>query len=119
MGLNVEIVREHILSICSNPAAFGAVCVRSAGMRFEIVNGAVVTVVKDHAMPSHLTIECNRRQHPCRSLTRGISMIDTQMQSGIDHQIVLLPKFILSAPNDCEGVPRAARFVADSGDHPV
>jgi hypothetical protein len=60
-GLNVEIVREQILS-SSNPAAFGAVCVRSEGMRFEIVNGAVVTVVKDHAMPSHLTIERNRRR---------------------------------------------------------
>jgi hypothetical protein len=34
-------------------------------MRFEIVSAAVVTVVKDHAMSSHLTIECNRRQHPC------------------------------------------------------
>lgn len=62
MGLNIEIVREHILSICSNPAAFGAVCVRSEGMRFEIVNGAVVTVVKDHAAPSNLTRERNRRR---------------------------------------------------------
>jgi hypothetical protein len=46
-------------------------------------------------------------------------MIDAQMRSGIDHQIVLLPKFILSPPNDRQGLPGAARFVADSRDHPV
>lgn len=62
MGLNVEIVREHILSICSSSAAFGAVCVRSEGMRFEIVENRIVTVVKDHVMPSNLTRERNRRR---------------------------------------------------------
>jgi hypothetical protein len=40
-------------------------------------------------------------------------MIDAQIRSGIDHQIVLLSKFILSAPNDRQGVPGTARFVAD------
>lgn len=47
MGLNVEIVREHIASLCAGPAAFGAVAVRAEGMKFEIVNGAVITVVED------------------------------------------------------------------------
>ena len=31
MGLNVEIVREHILTICGTAAAYGAVCVRAEG----------------------------------------------------------------------------------------
>ena len=48
MGLNVEIVREHIASLCAGPAAFGATAVRAEGVRFEIVNGAVVTVVEDY-----------------------------------------------------------------------
>ncbi|MDB5552822.1 MAG: hypothetical protein JWL86_2806 [Rhizobium sp.] len=52
MGLNVEVVREHILQICSGPAAFGAVCVRTEGVKFEIAGGAVVTVVPDQRGPS-------------------------------------------------------------------
>jgi hypothetical protein len=61
MDLNVEIVREHILSICSDPA-FGAVCVRSEGMRFKIVNAAAVPVVRDHTEPSDLTRDRDRRR---------------------------------------------------------
>lgn len=61
MGLNVEIVREHIKQVCSGAAAIGAVCVRSEGMRFEIVNGAVVTVVGDQQAPGAATRE--RSQH--------------------------------------------------------
>lgn len=47
MGLNIEIVRQHIASICAGPAAMGAVCVRSEGVRFEICNNAVITVAPD------------------------------------------------------------------------
>jgi hypothetical protein len=47
MNLNVEIVRDHIASICAGPAAIGAVCVRSEGLRFQIVNNAVTTVAPD------------------------------------------------------------------------
>ena len=47
MGLNVEIVREHIAALCNGPAGFGATALRSDGVRFEIVNNAVVTVVPD------------------------------------------------------------------------
>jgi hypothetical protein len=41
MGPNVEIVREHILSICSNPAAFGAVCVRSEDDQQDAISRVV------------------------------------------------------------------------------
>ena len=61
MGLNVEVVREHILQICSGPAAFGAVSVRTEGIKFEIAGGAVVTVVQDHGRPSKL--HRDRNQH--------------------------------------------------------
>jgi hypothetical protein len=54
MGLNVEIVREHISQVCSTPAAFGAVCVRAEGLRFEIRNNAIVTVAPGGAEPSRL-----------------------------------------------------------------
>ena len=47
MGLNVEIVREHIQTLCAGPAAFGATAVRTEGVKFEIVSGAVVSVVPD------------------------------------------------------------------------
>lgn len=53
MDLNIEVVRDHILSICSAPASFGAVCVRSEGLRFEIVSGTITTVVPDHQHPSN------------------------------------------------------------------
>lgn len=52
MGLNVELVREHILSICGDAAAFGAVCVRAEGVRFEIAGGRICTVTPDHAIPN-------------------------------------------------------------------
>ena len=62
MGLNIEIVRDHIAAICAGPAAFGATAVRSEGIKFEIVNGAVTTVVPDTgATISRTTME--RNQH--------------------------------------------------------
>lgn len=62
MGLNIEMVRDHILSVCVAPASFGAVCVRSEGLRFEIVNGTVVTVVPDHQHPSNESRRRNQRK---------------------------------------------------------
>lgn len=61
MSLNVEIVREHIASLCSQAAAAGAVCVRTEGVRFEICNNAVVTVTPDRTNPSNTTRA--RNQH--------------------------------------------------------
>lgn len=61
MGLNVEVVREHILQICSGPAAFGAVSVRTEGVKFEIAGGAVITVLPDQGRPSKTARE--RNQH--------------------------------------------------------
>ena len=62
MGLNVELVREHILGICSGPASFGAVCVRSEGLRFEIASGAVVTVAPDRQHPSNISRDKAQRK---------------------------------------------------------
>lgn len=53
MGLNIEIVREHIAGICRGPAAIGAVSVRSEGVRFEIRNNTVLTVAPDRQNPSN------------------------------------------------------------------
>jgi len=55
MGLNIELVREHILSLCAAPAAFGAVSVRTEGLRFEIANGTITTVTPDHQTPTRTT----------------------------------------------------------------
>ncbi len=52
MGLNVEIVRQHILGLCGDAAAFGAVCVRAEGLRFEIADNRVCTVTPDRAEPN-------------------------------------------------------------------
>ena len=62
MGLNIELVRQHIKTICEAPAAFGAVCVRAEKLRFEIVNGTVVTVTPDHVEPSQMARERNQRK---------------------------------------------------------
>lgn len=62
MGLNIEMVRAHILGICAGPASFGAVCVRSEGLRFEIASGAVVTVVPDRQHPSNISRDKNQRK---------------------------------------------------------
>jgi hypothetical protein len=51
MGLNIEVVRQHILAICGGAAAFGAVSVRGEGLRFEINNGRICTVTPDHVLP--------------------------------------------------------------------
>lgn len=61
MELNVEIVRSHIASICAGPAAIGAVCARSEGVRFEIVNNVVTTVAPDRVNPSNISRERNQR----------------------------------------------------------
>lgn len=53
MGLNIDLVREHILTLCAGPASFGAVCVRAEGLRFETAHNAVVTVAPDHQLPSN------------------------------------------------------------------
>lgn len=53
MGLNVEIVRQHIQGICEGPAAVGAVSVRAEGVRFEIRNNTVLTVAPDRSNPSN------------------------------------------------------------------
>lgn len=66
MGLNVELVRAHILTICAGPAAFGAVCVRSENLRFEIVGGTVVTVAPDHQHPSNISRERSQRKMEAR-----------------------------------------------------
>ncbi|QPF87001.1 hypothetical protein IC762_12175 [Bradyrhizobium genosp. L] len=52
MDLNVEVVRQHILAVCANAAAFGAVCVRAEGLRFEINGNRICTVTPDHTEPS-------------------------------------------------------------------
>lgn len=52
MGLNIDLVREHILSICGDAAAFGAVCVRAEGLRFEIDGNRICTVTPDHVTPN-------------------------------------------------------------------
>lgn len=54
-GLNMELIRSHIQDICSAPAAFGATAVRAEGVKFEIANNRVVTVVPDGAEPSKIT----------------------------------------------------------------
>lgn len=61
MGLNVEIVREHIASLCSGAAAAGAVCVRTEGVRFEFQNNTVTTVAPDRINPSNITRQRNQR----------------------------------------------------------
>jgi hypothetical protein len=53
-GFNMELIREHIAAICTAPAAFGAVCVRAEGVRFDIVQNRVVTVSPDSQSPSRI-----------------------------------------------------------------
>jgi len=60
MGFNIEIVRDHILQLCSAPAAFGAVCVRSEGLRFEMFNGVVTTITPGNQLPSATTRQRNQ-----------------------------------------------------------
>lgn len=61
MGFDIDLVRRHIAGICDGPAGVGAVCVRSEGLRFEISNNAVTTVVPDRQNPSNTTRERNQR----------------------------------------------------------
>lgn len=52
MDFNIDLVREHIASICGTPAAIGANCVRAEGLRFEISMNVVTTVRPDGQHPS-------------------------------------------------------------------
>lgn len=62
MGLNVEIVREHIATLCAGPAACGASALRAEGVKFEIAGKAVVTVVPDTGTHINKTTR-ERNQH--------------------------------------------------------
>jgi hypothetical protein len=62
MGLNVDLVRDHIATLCGGAAAFGAVAVRAEGLRFEINGNRVCTVTPDHRLPSRTGIEISRRR---------------------------------------------------------
>lgn len=62
MGLNIDIVRQHILAICGGAAAFGAISVRAEGLRFEIRDGKICTVTPDHLMPSRTSQGNSRRR---------------------------------------------------------
>ena len=35
-GFDIEAVRTHIASLCAQPMAVGAICVRAEGVKFEI-----------------------------------------------------------------------------------
>ena len=66
MKLNIEMVRQHIADLCSGPAAIGAVCVRSEGLRFEIVNAGdagytITTVTPDRDTPGRTSQQRNQR----------------------------------------------------------
>lgn len=61
MGLNIDIVRQHMETICAGPAAIGAVCVRAEGVRFEICNNAIVTVRPDSLEPSNTSRKRSQR----------------------------------------------------------
>lgn len=71
MGLNIKLVREHMTQVCEPAAAIGAVCVRSEGLRFEIVNNTVTTVRPDGISPSQtsrrMTQNKMRREREVRS----------------------------------------------------
>lgn len=51
-GFDMELIRKHIHGICADAAAFGAVCVRAEGLRFEIADNRVVTVTPDSLTPN-------------------------------------------------------------------
>ena len=42
-GFDVEAVRNHIATLCAEPIAVGAICVRAEGVKFQIDNRTVVT----------------------------------------------------------------------------
>jgi hypothetical protein len=42
-GLDVDAVRRHIAEVCTGPAAAGALCVKTEGVKFEMQNGKVIT----------------------------------------------------------------------------
>jgi coenzyme F420-reducing hydrogenase beta subunit len=54
MGFDIEQVRTHIQSICGGAAAIGATALRAEGLRFELVDGVVVTVTPDRQHPSKI-----------------------------------------------------------------
>jgi hypothetical protein len=62
MNLNIEIVRGHIAHLCAAPAAYGAVCVRAEGLRFELSGGVVTTVTPDRQLPSNTSKERSQRK---------------------------------------------------------
>lgn len=70
MGLNVEMVREHIAGICSGYAAAGASCLRKDGLRFEMANNTVVTVSPDdgNLSKTHKDRPAGRNQKDARCI---------------------------------------------------
>lgn len=69
-GFDVASVREHIATLCAGPAALGASCVRAEGVKFELGDNSVITVVPDHVTPGKTTRE--RNQHRLRLIKSGV-----------------------------------------------
>ena len=61
-GFDMELVRTHIASVCADAAAFGAVCVRAEGLRFQIADNKVVTVTPDSQIPNRTGQEAAMRK---------------------------------------------------------
>lgn len=69
MALNIDLVREHIASICQPAASVGAVCVRSEGLRFEIANNTVITVRPDQQGPGAISRQKTQYKIKAQGLT--------------------------------------------------
>lgn len=64
MGLNIEVVREHIAGLCGGAAAFGASTVRAEGVRFAICDNTVTTVMPDGQQPTDTLRARIMESHP-------------------------------------------------------
>lgn len=63
-GFDMEAVRDHIASLCAQPMAAGANCVRAEGVKFEFESGKVITCTPNggfsHTKRAKFAQRCHR-----------------------------------------------------------
>jgi hypothetical protein len=61
-GVDIEAIRQRIWKTCEPAVKAGATCVRVDGVKYELANGKVVTVVPGHAAPGKTSRDATQRK---------------------------------------------------------
>lgn len=60
--VDIEAIRQHIWETCAPAVKAGAKCIRADGVKYEFLNGKVITVVPGTAAPGKTSREISQKK---------------------------------------------------------